>query len=137
MVRSSKLHEFLYIVSVLLSVAPTAARIFIPDATVCFNLAIINYTVKGNPAPRVTWSQLFGERAFAVNRSSIESDGITSTVMSTLEIRTEQNDSRRQSLTCVEAENGAISITSTKMCFMINAKCKNSVVKELRISFDS
>ena len=101
--------------------APIVIGMFIPDPIGCLNVALINYTVTGIPAPNITWVHSFGARAVVYTLA--ESNGITSIVKSILEIEAQRNDG--QSSICVEAENGGIPFSGTTRCFRINVTCKN------------
>ncbi|XP_065826349.1 uncharacterized protein [Oscarella lobularis] len=114
-------------------VAPIVIGMFIPDPIGCLNVALFNYTVTGIPSPSITWVHSFGARA--VVHTLAESNGITSFVKSTLEIKARRNDG--QSSICVEAENGVIPITSTRRCFRINVTqlyYKTESLLSLRVS---
>ncbi|XP_065834333.1 neural cell adhesion molecule 1-like isoform X2 [Oscarella lobularis] len=97
-------------------VAPTG-KISIPDTIFCLNLALINYTAKGIPAPNITWNSSLAERA-VVHTLDEYSTGITSFVESTLEITAKREDN--QISFCVTAEN---SVASTSQCYSRNVIC--------------
>ena len=95
----------------------------ISDPIVCLHNVRINFTVKGIPAPNITWSwsTLLSEKiTISSHINSIYSDEITSVVMFALEI---QNVHRGDSNICMKADNGAS--PSLQRCVRLNITCKN------------
>ena len=118
--KKSTKFTFRYLASVL--EAPMMVIISIPDTIFCPNLALINYTAKGIPAPNITWNSSLAERS-VVHTPKDYSIGITSFVESTLEITAEREDN--QISFCVTAEN---SVASTSQCYSRNVTCKDDIV---------
>ncbi|XP_065826314.1 neural cell adhesion molecule 1-like isoform X2 [Oscarella lobularis] len=98
-------------------VAPMMVNISIPDTIGCLNLALINYTAKGLPAPNITWNSSVAKRT-VVHAPKKYSTGITSFVESTLGITAQREDN--QISFCVTAEN---SVASTSQCYSRNVTC--------------
>ncbi|XP_065826328.1 uncharacterized protein [Oscarella lobularis] len=98
--------------------APVVNNFLIPDPVVCLQTARINFTVKGIPTPNVTWSPLFSARMVISTTDSVDSDGVTSVVASSLEIR---NVKRGDSNICVTADNGIP--PSLQRCARLNVTC--------------
>ena len=119
MVRRATKFTVRYLACVL--VAPTG-RISIPDTIFCLNLALINYTANGIPAPNITWNSSLAERA-VVHTPSDYLIGISSFVESMLEITAQREDN--QISFCVTVEN---SVASTSQCYSRNVTCKDVVV---------
>ena len=118
--KKSDEFTFRYLASVL--VAPMMVNISIPDTIGCLNLALINYTAKGLPAPNITWNSFVAKRT-VVHAPNKYSTGITSFVESTLGITAQREDN--QISFCVTAEN---SVASTSQCYSRNVTCKDVVV---------
>ena len=98
--------------------APVFDRLLVPRPIVCLDTVRINATVKGIPTPSVTWN--WGS-AFLVSMisSSVDSDGITSFVESSLVL---ENVRRADDNICVTADNGVS--PSRQKCFKLNVTCK-------------
>ncbi|XP_065828469.1 uncharacterized protein [Oscarella lobularis] len=101
--------------------APVVVSFLISDPIVCLHNVRINFTVKGIPAPNITWSwsTLLSEKiTISSHINSIYSDEITSVVMFALEI---QNVHRGDSNICMKADNGAS--PSLQRCVRLNITC--------------
>ena len=98
----------------------------------CYTSAIVDFTAKGIPAPQITLSPSPSGRAtVGATTVSKDTDGVTSVVKTTLEIR-DIRVSDNNTKFCATADNGIPPISAE--CFQLDVTCMEINIQRVRLT---